>query len=73
MSEVKFSDYELSGEIVRALESLSYETPTEVQREVIPVALGQKDLVVKSQTGSGKTAAYGIPCINTDKRACASG
>lgn len=61
MSEIKFADYALSQEIDRALESLSYETPTEVQREVIPVALEQKDLVVKSQTGSGKTAAYGIP------------
>lgn len=61
MSELTFSDYSLSNEIVRALESLAYETPTEVQREVIPVALQQQDLVVKSQTGSGKTAAYGIP------------
>lgn len=61
MSEKSFKDYELSDEIVRALESLAYETPTEVQREVIPVALEKKDLVVKSQTGSGKTAAYGIP------------
>lgn len=61
MSEIKFADFSLSTEIVRALESLAYETPTEVQREVIPVALQQKDLVVKSQTGSGKTAAYGIP------------
>lgn len=61
MSEIKFADYFLSDEIVRALASLGYETPTEVQREVIPVALEKKDLVVKSQTGSGKTAAYGIP------------
>jgi ATP-dependent RNA helicase DeaD len=61
MSETTFSDYALSNEIVRALESLAYTEPTEVQREVIPVALEQKDLVVKSQTGSGKTAAYGIP------------
>ncbi|MGM0881647.1 MAG: DEAD/DEAH box helicase [Bacillota bacterium] len=61
MSEKSFKDYALSDEIVRALESLAYETPTEVQREVIPVALEKKDLVVKSQTGSGKTAAYGIP------------
>ncbi|RCW43109.1 DEAD/DEAH box helicase [Paenibacillus prosopidis] len=61
MSEKTFKDYALSDEIVRALESLAYETPTEVQREVIPVALEKKDLVVKSQTGSGKTAAYGIP------------
>ncbi|GKU77331.1 DEAD/DEAH box helicase [Paenibacillus sp. L3-i20] len=61
MSEKQFADYQLSEEIVRALTSLGYETPTEVQTEVIPVALGKKDLVVKSQTGSGKTAAYGIP------------
>ncbi|MCJ8011984.1 DEAD/DEAH box helicase [Paenibacillus sp. KQZ6P-2] len=61
MSEKHFTDYRLSEEIVRALHSLGYETPTEVQKEVIPVALQKQDLVVKSQTGSGKTAAYGIP------------
>ncbi|UHA71875.1 DEAD/DEAH box helicase [Paenibacillus sp. 481] len=61
MSEKQFTDYQLSEEIVRALSSLGYETPTEVQTKVIPVALEKKDLVVKSQTGSGKTAAYGIP------------
>ncbi|CAH1201684.1 ATP-dependent RNA helicase DbpA [Paenibacillus plantiphilus] len=61
MSEKHFTDYQLSEEIVRALNSLGFETPTEVQTEVIPVALERKDLVVKSQTGSGKTAAYGIP------------
>ncbi|MBP1991560.1 DEAD/DEAH box helicase [Paenibacillus eucommiae] len=61
MSEQLFKDYNLTEEIVRALESLNYEKPTEVQSEVIPVALAKKDLVVKSQTGSGKTAAFGIP------------
>ena len=61
MSKRMFSDYLLSKEIIRALDSLKYENPTEVQREVIPVALDKKDLVVKSQTGSGKTAAFGIP------------
>ncbi len=67
MSEKQFTDYPLSEEIVRALNSLGYETPTEVQTEVIPVALEKKDLVVKSQTGSGKTAAYGIPlCEQVD-------
>ena len=40
---------------------LKYETPTEVQSEVIPRALENQDLVVKSQTGSGKTASFGIP------------
>lgn len=61
MSQKHFTDYALSEEIVRALNSLGYETPTEIQTEVIPVALEKKDLVAKSQTGSGKTAAYGIP------------
>ncbi|MHA6481753.1 DEAD/DEAH box helicase [Paenibacillus sp. strain BS8-2] len=61
MSEQTFSDYPLSEEIRRALDGLGYTSPTEVQIEVIPIALQNKDLVVKSQTGSGKTAAYGIP------------
>ncbi|MFE5389235.1 ATP-dependent RNA helicase DbpA [Bacillus thuringiensis] len=61
MSEKSFSDYKLSKEIVRALTGLGYDHPTEVQGEVIPVALQKKDLVVKSQTGSGKTASFGIP------------
>ncbi|KAA8784027.1 DEAD/DEAH box helicase [Paenibacillus amylolyticus] len=61
MSKQHFKDYGLGEEIVRALDSLGYENPTEVQTRVIPVALENQDLVVKSQTGSGKTAAYGIP------------
>lgn len=61
MSEKRFKEYTLSEEILRALESLGYENPTQVQSEVIPAALQKRDLVVKSQTGSGKTAAYGIP------------
>ncbi|PEC83338.1 RNA helicase [Bacillus cereus] len=61
MSKKSFSNYALSKEIRRALTGLGYEHPTEVQGEVIPVALQKKDLVVKSQTGSGKTASFGIP------------
>jgi ATP-dependent RNA helicase DeaD len=61
MNEKSFDDYQLSEEVKRALSVLKYETPTEVQQEVLPLALEKKDLVVKSQTGSGKTAAYGIP------------
>ncbi|MBT2643880.1 DEAD/DEAH box helicase [Bacillus sp. ISL-41] len=61
MSERSFEDYHLSDEIKRALGVLKYESPTEVQAEVIPMALQDQDLVVKSQTGSGKTASFGIP------------
>lgn len=61
MSQRSFEDYNLSDEIKRALSVLKYESPTEVQAEVIPMALQNQDLVVKSQTGSGKTASFGIP------------
>ncbi|GGM43486.1 ATP-dependent RNA helicase DbpA [Paraliobacillus quinghaiensis] len=56
-----FKDYNLSNEILRALNDLHYSEPTEVQQKVIPNALQNRDLVVKSQTGSGKTAAFAIP------------
>ena len=61
MSKGSFKDYHLSEEIVRSLESLGYQHPTDVQYEVIPIALEKKDLAVKARTGSGKTAAFGIP------------
>lgn len=61
MSEKSFEDYILSKEITRALTVLKYKTPTDVQNKVIPLALENKDLVVKSHTGSGKTASFGIP------------
>ena len=58
---ISFKDYPISQEIMRALDGLSYQNPTEVQAKVIPPALEKKDLIVISQTGSGKTASYGIP------------
>ncbi|AZV42761.1 DEAD/DEAH box helicase [Peribacillus asahii] len=61
MRKRNFEDYNLSDEIKRALAVLKYEIPTEVQSDVIPLAMEKKDLVVKSQTGSGKTASFGIP------------
>ena len=53
---MKFQDFRLSNEIIRALDGLGYTAPTEVQEKVIPAALDRIDLVVKSQTGSGKTS-----------------
>ncbi|HEY0826718.1 MAG TPA: DEAD/DEAH box helicase [Bacilli bacterium] len=61
MNKQNFRDYELSEEIIRALESLDYKQPTDVQDKVIPLVLMKRDVAVKSQTGSGKTAAFGIP------------
>ena len=59
--EGQFRGYGLSEEIVRAIGSLGYAEPTPVQREVIPQVLAHRDLTVRAQTGSGKTAAFGIP------------
>lgn len=56
-----FEKFNLSDEVVRSLSGLGYETPTDIQTNVIPVALEKQDLVGKSQTGSGKTAAFAIP------------
>lgn len=61
MDKHNFNDYKLSEEIISAINSLGYRNPTEVQRNIIPLALEKKDLIVRSQTGSGKTAAYTIP------------
>lgn len=61
MSKSSFADYHVSDEIKRALAVLKYETPTEVQSKVIPLVMENQDLVVKAQTGSGKTASFGIP------------
>lgn len=57
----QFNNYGISEEILRALDGLGYTEPTEVQEKVIPLALEKRDISVKSQTGSGKTAAFGIP------------
>jgi len=61
MNKASFTDYALSGDITKALDHLGYKQPTAVQSEVIPAALKKRDVVVKSRTGSGKTAAFGIP------------
>jgi superfamily II DNA/RNA helicase len=61
MNQNKFSDYKLDPTIIRALQVLKYDEPTKVQQEVMPYLLNKKDIIVKSQTGSGKTAAFGIP------------
>jgi superfamily II DNA/RNA helicase len=56
-----FEQFQLQPELWKALSFLEYNQPTKIQQLVIPQALNGKDLWVRSQTGSGKTAAYGIP------------
>lgn len=56
-----FKSMNLSKEIEKALDNLGFVEPSEVQKVVIPKILKGEDLVIKSQTGSGKTASFGIP------------
>ena len=58
-----FGAYHLSVDTLRSLEAKGYRTPTDVQHESIPLALEGKDLVVQSRTGTGKTAAFGVPIV----------
>lgn len=59
-----FEELGVSPEIRKAIEELGYENPMPVQEEVIPYLLGNgNDVVALSQTGTGKTAAFGLPLI----------
>lgn len=63
----KFEDFNLDRYIIKALYNLNYTIPSKVQEEVIPRLLKKEDVIVKSKTGSGKTASFGIPiCENID-------
>ena len=59
----RFSDMPLSADVLDALAAMGFEEPTRIQRESIPVALAGRDLIGQAQTGTGKTAAFGIPMV----------
>ncbi|MBF7686097.1 DEAD/DEAH box helicase [Acinetobacter sp. B10A] len=59
-----FADFSLHESLTQALEALNFTSPTPVQEQAIPAALAGKDLLVSSQTGSGKTAAFLLPTLN---------
>lgn len=60
-----FNDLGISLPILRALEEMGFEAPTEVQSRAIPHILKQEDLIVMSKTGSGKTAVFGVSMLQT--------
>ncbi|MCL4164062.1 UNVERIFIED_CONTAM: hypothetical protein GTU68_010515, partial [Idotea baltica] len=59
-----FKELGLAEPILDALEGLGYKTPTPIQQQAIPILLKGKDLLGVAQTGTGKTAAFGIPILH---------
>jgi ATP-dependent RNA helicase DeaD len=61
---MNFDELGLSAPVIAAIKELGFETPTPIQQQTIPMLLNKKtDLVAIAQTGTGKTAAFGLPVI----------
>ncbi len=61
---MSFNQLNLKPELLRAISEMGYETPSPIQQQAIPVILDHKDIIGQSQTGSGKTASFGLPILN---------
>lgn len=63
MSDMQFSQMELDSRIEKAVAAMGFDRATQVQERVIPLIRGGADVIAKSQTGTGKTAAFAIPTL----------
>ena len=63
MTHKLFSELGLSPEVLKAVERMAFEQASPIQSEAIPPLLEGRDVIGQSQTGSGKTAAFGIPAV----------
>ena len=65
MQTAMFGSLELDKKIVAALTDMGFEEPSPIQAETIPVVLEGYDVIGQAQTGTGKTAAFGIPVVQS--------
>ncbi len=63
MEITAFSELQLDSRILRAVEEMGFEEATPIQAQAIPVQMEGRDIVGQAQTGTGKTAAFGIPLL----------
>ncbi len=63
MEITRFDELGLCSEIQKAIEYMGFEEPSPIQRKAIPVMMSGRDLIGQAQTGTGKTAAFGIPML----------
>lgn len=64
MKKIQFKDLTFSSEIHAAIEEMGFVEATQIQAETIPVLMEGKDVIGQAQTGTGKTAAFGIPLLD---------
>ncbi len=60
---LSFNEFNLSNEVLKAVTAMGFEEPTPIQTKTIPVLMTGKDVIGQAQTGTGKTAAFGIPIV----------
>ena len=60
---ISFAELRLSAPVLQALEDVGYEKPSPIQEQAIPPLLEGRDVIGQAQTGSGKTAAFGLPMV----------
>ena len=58
-----FAELGLSAPVLQALEDVGYEKPSPIQEQAVPPLLEGRDVIGQAQTGTGKTAAFGLPMI----------
>lgn len=68
MENIKFEDLNLKKSILKAINDLGYEHPSQIQAEAIPLAIEGYDLIGQAQTGTGKTATFGCSILNNMKK-----
>ncbi len=59
----KFHELELSKSVIKATLSMGFEETTPIQELTIPLVMRGQDIIGQAQTGTGKTAAFGIPYV----------
>src|SRR6476620_9286875 len=59
-----FSDFEISDQVKQAIKEMGFEEPSPIQEKAIPAILTGGDVIGQAQTGTGKTAAFGIPVVD---------
>lgn len=66
--ETNFDNFGLNENLLTSIKEIGFQIPSPIQEKAIPVVLQGSDVIAQAQTGTGKTAAFGLPCLNQLKR-----